>query len=225
MNKELIKNVVAVLAGATGGAVASYFVTRKVVSAKYETILDVEIADVKFQYAKAAEKRDMASKTGDYETPEKAARAIFIRKLIDQGYSPEDAAQIMVNDEPLAPGEEDDDELEAPSDIFDPEVPYVIEEEDFAETHLEYDKNTLTYYMGDETLADPSDGAIDDPESLVGPNSLDLLDAVDTIYVRNVSSGVDFEIVRHQGSFAEVVHGIHNTAAPRRKPRHPQNEE
>ena len=94
-----------------------------------------------------------------------------------------------------------------PEDIGEP---YVITFEQFNEEYDRYDKETMTYYAGDDTLADECEGIVDDVNDLVGDslsrfgeNSED----PDVVYVRNDSLEIDYEIVRSPGLYSEVVLG------------------
>ena len=96
-----------------------------------------------------------------------------------------------------------------PEDIGEP---YVITFEQFNEEYDRYDKETMTYYAGDDTLADECEGIVDDVNDLVGDslsrfgeNSED----PDVVYVRNDSLEIDYEIVRSPGLYSEVVLGHH----------------
>lgn len=85
---------------------------------------------------------------------------------------------------------------------------YEITEEDFLETNG-YDKITLMYFHGDDTLVDENEEIVPNRLSLVGDciekfyedeNKL-----FDILYVRNDSLACDFEIERENGKFSEFI--------------------
>jgi len=219
-----IKFISVGVGGLAVGAAASFFVTKKVLSAQYEAILDEEVKKVKEYYSV---KRDALLKTGDFETPEKAAAALKLTDLVNR-YSTTSVVEdeegeegltlkVTVNGREPNPNDEDEDEDDGP---FDPESPYIITEEDYAETHLEYDKQVLTYYEGDDVLTEEGDGTVDEVNSLVGIDSLTKFGKKsgdkNVVYVRNRRLAVDFEIVRKEAAYTQVVLGMKPTKAQKR---------
>lgn len=73
----------------------------------------------------------------------------------------------------------------------------------------DYEKATLIYYEGDDTLADERDEIVDDVRGTIGTNDPDeLFDQDDRyVYVRNNRLGTDYEIERVEGSYQEAVYG------------------
>lgn len=103
--------------------------------------------------------------------------------------------------------------------------PYIITLDEFTES--ENDADTLTYYEEDGVLADSQDMPVDRVSEDVGDENLNKfgLGSNDSrmLYVRNEKIGMDYEIILHQGSFAEVVHGI-TKDEPRKRSRTPREE-
>ena len=91
-----------------------------------------------------------------------------------------------------------------------PDRPYILEHDEFYES--EYQAVTLTWYEGDEVLADEKDEHIPDIDKVVGEDNLLRFGAgsrdPNIIYVRNEKLEVDFEIVKNDGSYMEQVHGF-----------------
>lgn len=102
--------------------------------------------------------------------------------------------------------EEDNNVIVEPVDYANPKPqPYLISEDQYyADTSLE--KDTLTYYEADETLADTRDEIVDNVRETVG-DALDSFDNEQYIYVRNERLGLDFEIERREMSYQEAVYG------------------
>lgn len=92
--------------------------------------------------------------------------------------------------------------------------PYIISEEDYMDPNVftEFNKNTLIYYEDDDTLATDRDEVVTEVEKLIGSSALtnfgNMSGNKDTVFVRNVKLSSDFEIVREQGSYKEVVLGL-----------------
>lgn len=93
-----------------------------------------------------------------------------------------------------------------------PNAPYVVSFEEYSENPENHEQETLTYYSADDTLSDPKDSAIDNTEYTVGDDNLLRFGAgshdANVVYIRNERLGMDFEVVRSQGSFAREVLGI-----------------
>jgi hypothetical protein len=94
----------------------------------------------------------------------------------------------------------------------DPMDPFVISKGDFFDDSNEFEKITLSYYEGDHTLADEKDIPIPAVEEVVGVANLTRFgqegsDSKDTVYIRNERLQTDYEVVRYDDEFAEVVYG------------------
>jgi hypothetical protein len=91
------------------------------------------------------------------------------------------------------------------------EKPYVITFEEFCEGYDNHDKITINYYKADDTLADENEEIIDDVESLIGEESLsrfgDGSEDPNVVYVRNERMAIDYEIIKLESSYSEVVSG------------------
>jgi hypothetical protein len=87
--------------------------------------------------------------------------------------------------------------------------PYVISDVEMYEGRPEYDKVTLTYYAGDDTLADEDDYTITDVDLILGTMNLDLFgtecEDPDMLHVRNERLGSDYEIIKTESKYGEVV--------------------
>lgn len=93
-----------------------------------------------------------------------------------------------------------------------PEKPYVISHDEFYDNEKDYEQTHLTYWQGDNVLADERDQPIPDEEGTVGEDNLTRFghgskDA-NIVFVRNDQIEVDFEITRSFGKFAEEVMGF-----------------
>lgn len=94
---------------------------------------------------------------------------------------------------------------EEPAKKSNDKRPYVISPDEFAEDD-EYDKISLTLYA-DGVLADEEDDPIDDVDEIVGGVNLTSFGAFedDCVFVRNETRKADYEILRDERKFAEVM--------------------
>lgn len=92
--------------------------------------------------------------------------------------------------------------------------PYIISEEDFIDpnSYVEFDRNTLLYYEEDDVLATDRDEVIQNVEEIIGSQALTSFgygsNNKDVVFVRNVKLGCNFEVIREEGSYQEMVLGI-----------------
>ena len=96
--------------------------------------------------------------------------------------------------------EPDDSSAKVPDVIADP---YVISIDDFGQEEG-YDTITLTAYS-DGTIANYADDELEDPESTVGEDILSKFGDEDVVYIRNDRLKADFEVVRDNRTYVEVV--------------------
>mgnify|MGYP003589300780 FL=1 len=101
-------------------------------------------------------------------------------------------------------------------------LPYPISYEEFTEEEQGYDKDTITYYAGDDTLADTRDEIVDNVDRLVGADFKDYFGwrsyDDDVVYIRNKRLSLDFEILYDPGTYQEEVLGqveIRDPKAPK----------
>lgn len=212
------------VAGAAAGAAVAYFVTRKYMTTKYESIIESEVAQAKEFYS-------ALSKKDDYETPEAAARKLGVETGLAEApakaasdairalknYQPSNdiseeepkavVNNIFVNSQPI-----EDYDFEAEANNRDYSRPYIISQEEFMENEPEHDQNTVTYYEGDDVLVDERDDVIEDTDGTVGDDNLTRFGHGskdnNIVYIRNEIRDVDFEVVRSRGKYAKEVLGF-----------------
>ncbi len=94
----------------------------------------------------------------------------------------------------------------------DNKTPYIISLKEFTEEHPEYDKISITYYEGDDSLIDEDDTEITDPGEILGLSWSGAFGIMseddDIVFVRNEVLGIDYEVLRDEKSWNEVRFGI-----------------
>lgn len=92
--------------------------------------------------------------------------------------------------------------------------PYIISEEEFSDPNVfgEFEQNTLIYYEEDDVLTTDRDEVITNVDELIGSEALNnfghLSGNKDTVFVRNIKLGSNFEIFREKDSYQSVVLGL-----------------
>ena len=95
-----------------------------------------------------------------------------------------------------------------------PDDPFVISQEEFNNNDTEYSQRTMTFYEGDDTLADEQDSPINlnDRDKLVGNENLYRFGHgsgdPNVVYVRNTVLELDMEVVHSDGKFTKEVLGF-----------------
>lgn len=101
-------------------------------------------------------------------------------------------------------------ESEFPSEEDRKNTPYLIFEDDYSED-LEYDKESLVYFSGSNTLCDVDETLFNIADT-IGVEAVNLFDMmkVDTIYIRNERLQTDFMVERRLASYVEgIMHMPH----------------
>jgi hypothetical protein len=86
--------------------------------------------------------------------------------------------------------------------------PYIITEEEYLQNDPEHDQVSITYYAGDDTLADVQDIVIEDHDRIGVDNLVRFGHGNKNphlLYVRNEVLELDFEITRSSGEYADEV--------------------
>lgn len=84
------------------------------------------------------------------------------------------------------------------------EEPYIIDPEDFG-SRVDYDTMTLTYFA-DGVLVDDVDDIVDEPDIVVGLESLKVFSELgaSSVYVRNEIYRTDYEILRDDWNWSDL---------------------
>jgi hypothetical protein len=93
----------------------------------------------------------------------------------------------------------------------DTSKPYVVDQDDFMGNATGFGQNTLTWYEADDTLVDERDQPIANPDDVVGPQFRvqfgEYSSDEKTVHIRNEKLGLEFEVVKSEGSYKREVLG------------------
>ena len=182
MNRT-VRDVLVFVAGAAIG----YFVTRKLLDAKYEARYQEAVASTKEAYSRrnsSEEHTDNIVAEEDLPDIKEYAKLLKEEEYVDYSTTTES----------------DTTEKEVPVDR-----PYVITPEEFGEFD-DYERISLTYYA-DDKLAYEDDELVDDVDELVGEDSLSQFGVYedDSVFVRNDAKKCDYEILLDQRNYFDVI--------------------
>lgn len=185
-----MKHVLFFFAGAAVGGALGYYITKN----HYEKLIDEEIESVKEAYssekvARPLDDRDISTKK--YKNKLENLGYISREVIEDRDF---DDKEVQEEEENPCPVEERSDE------------PYTISPDQFNNEMIGvFDKETLVYWAGNDTLMTEDQEQIEDIDLTVGVNSLEKFGEYesDTVYVRNEKMGTDFEIILEEGNYAD----------------------
>jgi len=235
------KDVLIITSSVISAAVASeltFVWTNKKMEEKYAGIAEREIAEAKDYYAVIQKEAyaspiDFAKEQGYLDSEPDPAPETVVAPVTKAGKTPYGkisevaAAEAVVTEEIVVEVQEELPE-DRPENIFSQAVPvwdyndeiakrsedlpYVVSKEEYMEADLGYSQNTMTYFDGDDVLADDKDQMVDEIDEMVGRANLDRFGAGSNdrniVFVRNDRLEMDFEIVRSNGDYAKEVLGF-----------------
>lgn len=196
--------IISFIFGAVGGAVATYFVMKQQMEPELEVVYEPneEIKErIKEDFEKKVdtERKVVTESTKQAEEQDKKEYEDVIRKYNHQLKKPEVDIREMLN-----------------------RKPYLISEEEYATTNLNYDKDSMTYYAEDDVLADDCDEMVDDPGRFDDAVRM-LLDSTNDeteVYIRDDSTYTDYAVAIANGSYQREVLGYIEELED--EPRHPK---
>jgi len=232
MKKLIIGAVGGVLVGLGAGFFAGRELTRRRLGAEYDERLEHELNATKvylnnkfkdqvlvsinegmLEDSQTEEEVDGARGVSN-ETMERVIRGLKYGLTVEA--KPALAARNVFLGKPSSEDDEDYTEEDSKRTL---DSPYVISHNEYMEGSLDYSQVTLTYFAEDDTLVDETDMPVENPDRVVGNVNLDKFghrsNDPRTVYIRNEKLAADYEVLLHDGSFGEVVHG--QISDPRRK--------
>lgn len=225
-----------------GGAALSFFVTKEKLRTHYEEISQREIAEAKEFYRKLYKAEDyetpgdVVEKLHPQEEPNEYAqdpRAVQAAEVL-KSYGGHDLRRPVVADTLKKAGVVVEEEIAISRNVFieaeaaeqsvtDPdwkaelmsrteEAPYVLSQAEYMENESDWVQVSLTYYEGDEVLADDQDKRIEDPDDVVGLYNLARFghwsNDENVVYIRNDVRETEFEVVLNHGKYSQIVQGL-----------------
>ena len=175
-------SILTFIAGAAIGSVATWAIVKK----KYEKIAQEEIQSVKDVYARRNETKNVETVVEDTVEFTDEERDEYVNISQSQSYVSPDDLQTLAYDKP-----------------------YVVSPYEFGELE-DYDRFTLTYYA-DGFVTDENDCLLEDIENHIGFESLshfgEYSEDPDTVYVRNDRLKCDYEILRDERKYEDILNG------------------
>lgn len=226
---EVIRNNPIVLAGvgiigAAAGVAGGYFLAKKRLEKVFAEKADSEIAEAREFYSRRVNK---IGENGEALTPQDILVAEHGEEALEaltryQGNVPEvdeedeallakTVTKVEVKEEVVERNVFNDPtfDLQVELEARSTEKPYVISHDEFFDSDKEYESQVLTYFEADDTVVDEGDKALDDPDRLIGEDTLNRFGHgsrdKNVVYARNDRLEMDFEIVRGSGSYLEAL--------------------
>ena len=217
---SIVNTIVSAIGGAAIGGTVVYLWNKK----RTEKYIADEVQKAREYYQKVDSDSD-GEKEDEYGLP-KVTRSQVETMIEDLGYAPKAPSTTNVFDmEPSIeevgpeltgpnghPIQVDGPAGDLPEDYeFRPDEPYIISQEQMFNECEEYEKPTLSYYAGDDTLIDEREDIIHDRDRYIGDRHLSMFgilsDDENVVYVRNHKISSDFEIIREPGKFSDFFRG------------------
>jgi hypothetical protein len=215
---------------------------RKKLETKYQQIADEQIEDVKSKYTvkRVVQNKpaltDLAEQVASIEAQEEIIERSGYLHYDKAEATPEEPISGPPGDnadypmtvteaimEAAAPIERNVFESDNPETYFNfqeefqrraerPLEPFVITLEEFNDNDTNYQQKTLTYYDGDDVLADVNDKPIDDLDRTVGVQNMLRFGHgsgdPNVVHIRNARLELDIEVTYSNGKFAKEVLGF-----------------
>jgi len=209
----------AIVFTAIGTTASTYFIMKK----RYDDLFDLAVANE----VENTEKFLSSISTKQYASPMDAAQSIIMTEVTE-----------IIEEEEYVTDDENGDRIEIVenvwTDALDYEIdedaeeakrkrgkPFIIKHDEFF--HSDNQMVTLTWFEGDEVLADEKDEHIPDIERVIGEDNLLRFGYgsgdPNILYIRNEKMEIDFEIVKNDGKYTEQVLGFiqHNVGGDRKR--------
>lgn len=231
-NKSLVIPVAVVVgvAGLLVGGTAGWVFAKRHLKTKYEKLAIQEIAEAKLFYQTLYKTDKLATPEGAVEERVSAGMAAAAKALSTYSGEGEDEPDVtVVRENVFAKAEvEVEFDLEVEKKNRTETAPYIISHDEYMEAEPGYDQQVLTYYEGDETLADERDEPIMTVDEVVGEDHLQRFGYgsgdPNTVFIRNDRLTLDFEVTRSEGKFSHEVLGLQHSDDLARRDRRVQNQ-
>ena len=184
----------AFLVGAAAGSAITFFGLKT----KYKQLVEEEVNELREYYSSKLVKKDDEEPVEENDEDEPSKPEIKSNRLEATTISDRQNYSGYFKTEPKPEG------ISENPLILEPR-PYVVSPDEFAEEYG-YECRDVTLYA-DGTLADDDDDILEDPENVIGLESLKHYGeyAPNTVYVRNDRLKCDYEIPRDDRTYEEVL--------------------
>lgn len=211
---------------ALGGVIGHQYAFKKFYAA-YDQVLAEEVQKAKEFYANLHK--------APYPTPADAVADLVPDVKLEEattalrGYLGQEPAPMEDDEEEIVEVEvvernifEDGDQLKIRIEDRDRSKPYPVTVDEYMEVPDGFEDIQLTYYAGDNVLADDSDEPITDVDGIVGDMNLMMFGASDPdqpniLLVRNDQKKMNVEVSYSPGKFSYEVLGLEHSDEPRRR--------
>ena len=193
MKQKLLYLVVFAVGASIGSTVTWQYVKKK-----YEKIAEEEIQSVKDMFSKKENEMNDRLSVANNLLKENLKNKVIVEEDIDsipdidEPEEHEDYEQVLKSNKYIKPEDQYSDR------------PYVITPEEFGE--LDYNIVSLVYYA-DDVIADDSDEIIDNINDTIGNDAVNHFGEYDddAVYIRNDTLKCDYEILRSEREYSDVV--------------------
>lgn len=217
------------------GVSVGFLIAKKRLEKKYAELAEDEIENIREMYFEKARKLE-----GERVVEQKQPLEEIIKEqgygepvTEDQRYTEAEQKAIDEANEAAALAEEEAEPEIVKTNIFHPgvveewdwdtenelrnqmsseEIPYVLHRDEYFANEKAWAQQSLTYFEGDDVLADEHDTPVDDQDAYVGLGNLAKFGHgsgdPNTVYVRNAELQIEFEIIHSDGKFSEQRRGI-----------------
>ena len=220
ITRNQLKVLLAFGVGSGLGSLVAYRMAKK----SFESELEKEIADVKANYRLLRKE--------DYETPteflekkrpeilrDEALASMEINSIIEHAKLNAELAEEAsrynaferedIPDKELLPSDANETLYENLKAMRTDDAPFLISVAEYFDDCRENTKLSITYFAGDNIVCYENDEIMLDPETDFGLINLSRFgiasDSEHIVYVRNPRTSVDYEIVRDDGKYADMI--------------------
>jgi len=221
---------ISLAAGAVGGFVTAMKKLEAKYELKYADISEKEISDAKEFYSRHYKTAQFATVEGTVEALKENGSSVALENaamalLTYQGVVADDPIDTLIDEMDDVSRDDDSGLVEVAKNVFtdagtiedfdyekelenrDPEVPYVITEDEYNQNEFEYDQVEYVFYLQDRVLANERDQVIE--QEIVDDANLKRFgygsNDPNVVYIRNVKLSLDITILRSTGSYAKEV--------------------
>lgn len=225
--------------GVTVGFAAGYYIAEQKLKTRYSQLANEEISRMREHYVskmvasqpKPPVDQVKTERTEHVVTEEEQEAIDEANRLypsdeeeVEEAAESEEVPEVSEKLKNVFTEPEDDWDYAVETRLRSKDAPYIIHLDEFKQNEPEHDQVTYTYYEVDDVLANTRSMQIEDMDETVGLGNLARWGHgshdENIVYVRNEKLGLDFEILRDRGSYAETLRGTirHSSEARRRRP-------